>query len=589
MMGMLGGNHMLAQEPSFGSSRSKAALVDEVKKIQRSSPDNKEQWYSYCRTQGTSSYDPERHDEEFLNNFLASLRTGQPPMQATLVMKVKAFQRSSQENKDLWYKFCQMNGSPDFDPNRHDEAFLRNFLDNVDSGQFAASLCGKGGKTHPVNIEVSDKIFVGGLPKIITDEQVKNHFSQFGIVKDVNMKFDEKGACRGFCFVTFDSVDTAQVVLDNYDNNTIDGKWIECKAAMPQEKGTSKGKSKGKSWEDDYGYSWGGGWGDLMGGCGGNCWGGWGNPWDSWGWGDGSWGFPPWHMQMMMGKGMMGKGMMGNGMMSNGMMGNGMMGMGMMGKAMPRMGCSNASAMGWPDMRGRGGKGCKGDTSALGNKIFAGALPKKCGQEMIMEYFSQFGTVVNVELKYGPDGTFRGFGFITFESTDSVQAVLDNYDNNMIEGKWIDCKTAAQQEASLGRQVAQPGAQANVRPPDGFTLRMRGLPFQASLREILAFFGDYTPVRIMTIADAQGRPSGEALVEFADADACAAAFTGKQGESLGHRYIELFGATEDDMSRIVALQTWSINDDFPGRGAMRGYGPTMGMGMAPSAMRSAPY
>merc|ERR1719210_1355876 len=120
---------------------------------------------------------------------------------------------------------------------------------------------------------------------------------------------------------------------------------------------------------------------------------------------------------------------------------------------MPRMGSNSALTTGWADTWGRGGKGCKGD---VGTKIFAGALPKKCTQEMVHAYFSQFGAVTNVELKYGPDGTFRGFGFITFGSPESVRAVLENYDNNLIEGKWIDCKTAAQQEASLGRQGAQP-------------------------------------------------------------------------------------------------------------------------------------
>lgn len=36
----------------------------------------------------------------------------------------------------------------------------------------------------------------------------------------------------------------------------------------------------------------------------------------------------------------------------------------------------------------------------------------------------------------------RGFGFITFAHEDYVERVLENYDNNYINGKWVECKKA---------------------------------------------------------------------------------------------------------------------------------------------------
>lgn len=36
----------------------------------------------------------------------------------------------------------------------------------------------------------------------------------------------------------------------------------------------------------------------------------------------------------------------------------------------------------------------------------------------------------------------RGFGFVTFMSEDAVERVLDNYENNFISGKWVECKKA---------------------------------------------------------------------------------------------------------------------------------------------------
>jgi len=51
----------------------KKALVDKVKTFQKSSPENKQSWYSYCESQPMGKYDPALHDEIVLQTFLASV------------------------------------------------------------------------------------------------------------------------------------------------------------------------------------------------------------------------------------------------------------------------------------------------------------------------------------------------------------------------------------------------------------------------------------------------------------------------------------------------------------------------------------
>ena len=58
----------------------------------------------------------------------------------------------------------------------------------------------------------TNKIFVGGLARTTNEEGVKAHFSRFGSVTEVLMKFTETGESRGFCFVEFDSEDIAEEV-----------------------------------------------------------------------------------------------------------------------------------------------------------------------------------------------------------------------------------------------------------------------------------------------------------------------------------------------------------------------------------------
>jgi len=83
--------------------------------------------------------------------------------------------------------------------------------------------------------EQHDKMFVGGLPKNATAQQVEEHFSQFGKVLNVDMKYHEDGKYagkfRGFCFVQFEDRVAADAVYANYENNRFDGKWITCRPA----------------------------------------------------------------------------------------------------------------------------------------------------------------------------------------------------------------------------------------------------------------------------------------------------------------------------------------------------------------------
>lgn len=72
-----------------------------------------------------------------------------------------------------------------------------------------------------------------------------------------------------------------------------------------------------------------------------------------------------------------------------------------------------------------------------------------------------------------------------------------------------------------------------------FTLRMRGLPFMATIRDVEAFFYPITVTDIRFTVDKDGRPSGRAYVDFDSAEDMVEALT-RNGDCIGKRYIELF-------------------------------------------------
>jgi len=92
----------------------------------------------------------------------------------------------------------------------------------------------KGGSAGPIN---KKKLFVGGLPKQPSEDAVNEFFSSFGTVADLKIVNDDQGICKGYCFVTYEDEESAQRVVDNGENNIIDGKWVDCKISDPSSSG----------------------------------------------------------------------------------------------------------------------------------------------------------------------------------------------------------------------------------------------------------------------------------------------------------------------------------------------------------------
>lgn len=104
------------------------------------------------------------------------------------------------------------------------------------------------------------------------------------------------------------------------------------------------------------------------------------------------------------------------------------------------------------DGSGKGGKGGKdGKGASDDQKIFAGGLPKTATEDTVKTFFSYYGPIDSINLKFDPQGMFRGFGFITFQSAESAAKVLAS-PSMEFEGKWIECKPATQKEKGAGEK-----------------------------------------------------------------------------------------------------------------------------------------
>jgi hypothetical protein len=86
---------------------------------------------------------------------------------------------------------------------------------------------------YPYN---SKKIFVGGLPHGITDDEFKAYFSRYGEIEDCVVMHDRaSGKPRGFGFITYKDDASIDLVLKHKFQHKIHNKWIECKRATPKQ------------------------------------------------------------------------------------------------------------------------------------------------------------------------------------------------------------------------------------------------------------------------------------------------------------------------------------------------------------------
>ncbi|ONK64843.1 uncharacterized protein A4U43_C07F30560 [Asparagus officinalis] len=78
------------------------------------------------------------------------------------------------------------------------------------------------------------KIFVGGLSSNITDDEFKTYFEKFGKIVDAVIMYDSSTQRpRGFGFITFDSVEAVDTVLQK-KFHMLNNKNVEVKLAVPK-------------------------------------------------------------------------------------------------------------------------------------------------------------------------------------------------------------------------------------------------------------------------------------------------------------------------------------------------------------------
>jgi hypothetical protein len=86
---------------------------------------------------------------------------------------------------------------------------------------------------------IPNKIFVGGLPHDLTEDEFKDYFAKFGAIDDGVIIYDKKNNTpKGFGFITFESDEVVVDVLHEQQNkrHELKNKLVEVVRAVPDDK-----------------------------------------------------------------------------------------------------------------------------------------------------------------------------------------------------------------------------------------------------------------------------------------------------------------------------------------------------------------
>lgn len=94
------------------------------------------------------------------------------------------------------------------------------------------------------------RLIVKNLPKVVTDQKIRDTFGSKGTITDVQLKYNKNGQFRQFCFVGFENENSAQAAVKFFDNTFIGTSKIKvevCSVLGDEIKSKFKNEVKTKS------------------------------------------------------------------------------------------------------------------------------------------------------------------------------------------------------------------------------------------------------------------------------------------------------------------------------------------------------
>ena len=193
--------------------------------------------------------------------------------------------------------------------------------------------------------------------------------------------------------------------------------------------------------------------------------------------------------------------------------------------------------------------------------IFVGNLSWAVDNDRLSQEFADCGEVISARVQLDRNtGKSRGFGYVTFATTEAVNAAVALSGTKEIDGRTLNLDKSTDNGANKEKRAQVFG---DVRSAPSKVLFVGNLSWNTvedTLWEAFSDYGEVTSVRIPTDRES-GRPKGYGYIEFSAADSAQKAIDAMSGKELDGRLI-----------RLDFTQPRDANSPGRGRGTGRGRG-----------------
>ncbi|GKA74193.1 33 kDa ribonucleoprotein, chloroplastic-like protein [Tanacetum coccineum] len=178
----------------------------------------------------------------------------------------------------------------------------------------------------------------------------------------------------------------------------------------------------------------------------------------------------------------------------------------------------------------------------LKKKLFVVGLPWSFSASDVKSFFSECGTVTDVEIIKREDGK-RGFVFVTMSSGEEAVAVIHKFDSHEVEGRIIKV------EYSKTFKKPTPPRSPTYSNETRHKLFVSNLAWKARATNLKEFFADFSPVSTRIVFSTSGSSAGYGFVSFATKEEAESAVSTLNGKDLlGRPIILKFSEKSSDKS-----------------------------------------
>ncbi|KAK0425492.1 hypothetical protein QR680_009234 [Steinernema hermaphroditum] len=205
--------------------------------------------------------------------------------------------------------------------------------------------------------------------------------------------------------------------------------------------------------------------------------------------------------------------------------------------------------------------------------VRARGLPWQASDQDVANFFAGLNIAPGgVALCLSAEGRRNGEALVRFDDASQRTLALQR-NRHFLNNRYIEVYRASSQDFLRVAVGSSLEAMNFVNRSAGMIVRMRGLPYDCTELEIREFFkSGEAPVEVLEqgvffVNKADGRPSGDAFVLFAD-EATGARALLRDRHKIGSRYIELFRSTQAEVQQVVTKSQQSPQPSC-GPGAQR--------------------